>query len=206
MSSATATVTATATATATATVTPSTMPVIQSANIQSANIKKIPNPDMFRSRIRERLAAILQNTIQATNLEKGIYNYSLEKAEKLNIVKKWDNEFFVTIYIDHLRSIYINLQDPDVCGLIKTGKIKSHELAYMTHQEMKPKKWHDLIEEKKIRDKNQYEPNLEASTDNFTCRKCKSKRCTYYQLQTRSADEPMTTFVSCIDCGKRWKC
>jgi transcription elongation factor S-II len=79
-------------------------------------------------------------------------------------------------------------------------------LAFMTHQEMSPEKWHKLIEDKKIRDQNKYEPKLEASTDKFTCRKCSSKKCTYYQLQTRSADEPMTTFVTCLDCGKRWKC
>jgi hypothetical protein len=26
------------------------------------------------------------------------------------------------------------------------------------------------------------------------------------QMQTRSADEPMTTFVSCVACGNKWKC
>jgi transcription elongation factor S-II len=40
----------------------------------------------------------------------------------------------------------------------------------------------------------------------FTCNRCKTKKTTYYQLQTRSADEPMTTFVSCLNCGKNWKC
>jgi DNA-directed RNA polymerase subunit M/transcription elongation factor TFIIS len=40
----------------------------------------------------------------------------------------------------------------------------------------------------------------------FKCGKCKSLRTTYYQLQTRSADEPMTTFVTCMGCGNRWKC
>jgi transcription elongation factor S-II len=40
----------------------------------------------------------------------------------------------------------------------------------------------------------------------FTCNRCKSKKTTYYQLQTRSADEPMTTFVSCLNCDKNWKC
>lgn len=45
----------------------------------------------------------------------------------------------------------------------------------------------------------------QATTDMFQCSKCKSRACTYYQLQTRSADEPMTTFVSCTVCKNRWK-
>ena len=76
----------------------------------------------------------------------------------------------------------------------------------MTHQELKPAKWAKLIEAKKMKDENRYTPKIEASTDNFTCYKCKSKKCTFYQLQTRSADEPMTTFVTCLDCSNRWKC
>ena len=47
--------------------------------------------------------------------------------------------------------------------------------------------------------------NMQASTDMFTCRKCKSKKCSYYELQTRSADEPSTIFVTCLECGKNWK-
>lgn len=45
----------------------------------------------------------------------------------------------------------------------------------------------------------------QASTDQFKCGKCKQRKCTYYQLQTRSADEPMTTFVTCVNCNNRWK-
>ena len=71
---------------------------------------------------------------------------------------------------------------------------------------MLPNKWNELINLKKIRDENKYTPKIEASTDNFTCYRCKSKKCSYYELQTRSADEPMTTFVTCLDCGCRWKC
>jgi transcription elongation factor S-II len=49
--------------------------------------------------------------------------------------------------------------------------------------------------------------NMGAVTDMFTCGKCKGKLCTYYQLQTRSSDEPMTTFVSCLNpnCRKKWR-
>ena len=40
----------------------------------------------------------------------------------------------------------------------------------------------------------------------YTCGRCKSTRTTNFQKQTRSADEPMTVFVKCKDCGKRWRC
>ena len=45
----------------------------------------------------------------------------------------------------------------------------------------------------------------QAETDQFKCGKCYQRKCKYYQLQTRSADEPMTTFVTCVNCGNRWK-
>lgn len=39
----------------------------------------------------------------------------------------------------------------------------------------------------------------------FCCGKCGSWRTDYYQLQTRSADEPMTTFVTCYHCMHKWR-
>ena len=42
-------------------------------------------------------------------------------------------------------------------------------------------------------------------TDQFQCGKCKKRRTVYFQKQTRSADEPMTTFVSCKECGHQWR-
>eukprot|EP00928_Gymnodinium_smaydae_P049572 TRINITY_DN3328_c2_g2_i1.p1 TRINITY_DN3328_c2_g2~~TRINITY_DN3328_c2_g2_i1.p1 ORF type:complete len:393 (-),score=115.08 TRINITY_DN3328_c2_g2_i1:178-1356(-) len=39
----------------------------------------------------------------------------------------------------------------------------------------------------------------------FTCGKCKGTQTTYFQMQTRSSDEPMTTFATCLSCGNRWK-
>ena len=142
----------------------------------------------------------------AINMERGVYNYILKKASRENIVKKWDNAYFVQVYLDHMRSVFCNLKNPRIMNAIRTAAIKAQDLPFMTHQELCPEKWTQLVEEKRIRDKNKYEIKLEASTDNFQCRKCKSRECTYYQMQTRSADEPMTTFVTCITCGSRWKC
>ena len=168
--------------------------------------RKIENPEQFRLNIRGKLNEIIENEKHSTNLEKGIFNYALKEASSRKVVKKWDNQYFVQIYIDRLRSIYLNLKNPEILEQIKSEAIQAHTVAFMTHQEMRPDKWKELIEEKAKRDANKFEQNIEASTDTFTCRKCKGNKCTYYQMQTRSADEPMTTFCSCILCGNRWKC
>lgn len=169
-------------------------------------MRQIENSEEFRKNMSDKLNILIEDVNITTNLEKGIYNYSLEFANQRNIVKKWDNPYFVQIYLDRFKTIYINLKNPVLMQKLKNKEFKAHELAFMTHQNMVPEKWESLIEEKRIRDKNKFQPVLEASSDDFTCRKCKSKKCSYYQLQTRSADEPMTTFVSCLDCGNRWKC
>lgn len=166
----------------------------------------IKDGEKFRENITEHLFKILNNKNIASNLEKGIYNYCIKEATNKNIIKKWDNSYFVTLYTDRLRCIFINLKNDELINRIVNKNILAHEVAFMTHQEMIPNKWNKLLEIKRERDENKYAPKIEASTDNFTCRKCKSKQCSYYQLQTRSADEPMTTFVTCLNCTARWKC
>jgi len=37
------------------------------------------------------------------------------------------------------------------------------------------------------------------------CRKCKSQNLNNWEKQTRSADEPMTQFFECLDCGNKWR-
>jgi len=167
--------------------------------------RKITNPEQFRLNIRGKLNIVLENEKHSSNLEKGIFNYALKEASNRKVVKKWDNPYFVQIYLDRLRSIYLNLKNTEILEQIKSEAIQAHTVAFMTHQEMRPDKWKELIEEKAKRDANKFEQNIEASTDTFTCRKCKQNKCTYYQMQTRSADEPMTVYISCINCGNRWK-
>ena len=170
-------------------------------------MRTVENPDEFRENIRKHLCTLINDDKISSNLEKGVLNYSINVSNNKNIVKKWDNGYFVIIYTERLRTVIFNLKNnKELLTKIKNKEIKAHKLAFMNHQEMDPERWKPLIEDKKIRDKNMYNPQIDANTDNFTCGKCKSKRCSYYQLQTRSADEPMTTFVTCIDCGNRWKC
>ena len=170
------------------------------------SVKKIENPDAFRSNIRKKMSSFFsENMTHAANLEKGIYNWALKEATNRKVVKKWDNQFFIQIYLDHLRSIFVNLRNDKLTQMVISGEIKAHELAFMSHHEMLPEKWDELIKAKSIRDKSKFEQNIEAMTDTFTCRKCKSKKCSYYQQQVRSSDEPMTIFVQCLQCFNRWK-
>lgn len=166
---------------------------------------KIQNSASFRENIRSKFETIIENKTISTNLEIGIYNYTIKEANSKKIVKKWENNCFTQIYIDRLRSIYFNLKNPDLLNQIKSKEVSGQNVAFMTHQEFEPEKWQDLIDRKAKRDSTKFSNNIEASTDMFTCKKCKSNRCTYYELQTRSADEPSTIFVTCLDCGKRWK-
>ena len=168
--------------------------------------RKIINIDEFRINVSGQLGKILNNENMGVNLEKGIYNNCLKTADEKNIIKKWENINFINLYFEKFKTIFINLKNPQILSNVLNKNFRVHELAFMSHHEMSPNKWDELINLKKIRDENKYTPKIEASTDNFTCYKCKSKKCSYYQLQTRSADEPMTTFVTCLDCGCRWKC
>lgn len=167
-------------------------------------LRVIRNPDKFRENVRNKINEKLGSEKDSANLEKGIFNFVLKEAEYRKIIKKWDNQFFVELYLDHLRSILNNFTEKWV-NEIKDGIIKPHQLAFMTHQELNNDKWSVMVEEKSKRDKNKFEMNMESSTDMFTCGKCKGKRCVYSLQQLRSSDEPMTCFITCLDCGKRWK-
>ncbi len=160
----------------------------------------------FRKNIRNKIYEILKNKKITTNIEISIYNFTIIKCKEKNIVRKWSNEEFTRIYIDRFRSIYFNLKNKNSNLRKMINTISPKKLQTITHQEMNPKKWKERIDAKIKRDKNMTTVDMSAATDQFRCYKCKVNKCTYYQLQTRSADEPMTTFINCLNCGNKWKC
>ena len=166
----------------------------------------------LRTRIREKFEEMIEDKKNSKNLEIGIYNYTIKQAKIKNIIRKWCNSKFVDIYLNRFRTLFNNLNPNSMVknnyllDKIKKNEITPQELAFMSHYEMFPDKWKDLIEKKTKRDKMTGLVDLSSATDEFKCYKCKQKNCSYYQLQTRSADEPMTTYVSCLNCGNNWKC
>ncbi|XP_003975497.1 transcription elongation factor A protein 1 [Takifugu rubripes] len=113
-------------------------------------------------------------------------------------------------YKNRVRSRISNLKDvknPNLRRTVLCGSITPERMAKMTAEEMASDELKEIrknLTKEAVRD-HQMATTGGTQTDLFTCGKCKGKNCTYTQVQTRSADEPMTTFVFCSGCGNRWK-
>lgn len=172
----------------------------------------IENSETFRKNIKNKLFEIIKDKDKSKKIERSIFNFAILEAKKKGVIKKWDNKNFCNLYIDRFRSIYFNINNKSYVKnktflkKLKKKKLGTKDVTLLTHRDMQPKLWKKLIDNKIKRDENYLKGNISASTDEFKCFKCFKRNCTYYQLQTRSADEPMTTFVTCLDCGNRWRC
>lgn len=121
-----------------------------------------------------------------------------------------DHDGTTAAYKAKIRSLFVNLKDKNNPGLresVVSGDLHIQRFCKMTSQEM-------ASEERKAADNKIMQENLfktlgaeeaQAETDAFQCSRCKQRKCRYRQAQTRSADEPMTTFVTCTVCNNRWK-
>lgn len=113
-------------------------------------------------------------------------------------------------YKNRVRSRIANLKDPKNPTLrtnFRIGALSAARLATMTAEEMandEVKQLRERFTKEAINDA-QLATAQGTKTDMLKCGKCKKRNCTYNQLQTRSSDEPMTTFVLCNECGNRWK-
>lgn len=108
------------------------------------------------------------------------------------------------------RSLMFNMKDqknPDLRRKVLLGQVKPERLLEMSPEEMASDQ--RQLENQQIKEKALFECERgsapKATTDQFKCGRCGQRKTTYYQLQTRSADEPMTTFVTCVNCNNHWK-
>ncbi|KAJ3039775.1 RNA polymerase II elongation factor [Rhizophlyctis rosea] len=133
-----------------------------------------------------------------------------EKAERHTFAKFGTDGEPGEPYKARIRSMIFNVQNktnPEFRDSILRGEIDPQRFAVMPVEEMASKDRQDEIAAKKkeAADSAVVAKPVQSVTDMFSCGKCHKRQCTYYQMQTRSADEPMTTFVTCTYCGNKWK-
>ena len=142
------------------------------------------------------------------NMEKSIFNWTIRAIRSERGIPSWDNYMFVLKYKNRFLNIKYNLKHADLVDRILSGEVNTKYIADMSSTALNP----NGIAAKAYQERQEYaNKKFVINTEEdfvglFTCGKCKSKKTTYYQMQTRSADEPMTTFVTCTNCDKRWKC
>ena len=149
-----------------------------------------------------------QCTLKALNIERGIINYILEKYKFLQWTKN-----YIHLYVMRAALLYLNLNPESSIGnkkLIKrifdeTDEV-SDEFVFASAESfvLFPER-HAQIQSLYGKPPEVYKIRVSDEDGMFVCGKCKSKKTTYYQLQTRSADEPMTTFVTCTNCNNNWR-
>jgi DNA-directed RNA polymerase subunit M/transcription elongation factor TFIIS len=145
------------------------------------------------------------------DFERGIFNYTLQEAKIRRVYCVWENPEFQTLYKIFAQRVITNTDPTSYVGnarlqtRLEDGEFKPHDIAFMTFNELCPEKWGGMIEMAMKREAKMLEVDKSAATDMFKCTRCGKRQCTYYEMQTRSADEPMTQFIRCLNCGKQWR-
>lgn len=164
--------------------------------------------------LRKSTIKLLSDTLDpnvSEKVEKGIYCHAIEEANKRYVEPKWSSIQFKNIYRNLGRHVIMNVKrtshvdNKNLSQRISEGKCSAKGLSKMENYDMFPDAWKVLKDKQLKQLKQMYEINKEGLTTQFKCRRCGKRECTYFELQTRSADEPMTTFITCVNCNYHWK-
>eukprot|EP01103_Thecamoeba_quadrilineata_P015703 TRINITY_DN5040_c0_g1_i1.p1 TRINITY_DN5040_c0_g1~~TRINITY_DN5040_c0_g1_i1.p1 ORF type:complete len:370 (-),score=101.86 TRINITY_DN5040_c0_g1_i1:143-1252(-) len=165
-----------------------------------------PNAGDIRQQMIDKFGEALGTQLTPESNDPQIVAKEIENA----LYEKWKG--VNKDYHNQRRSLYFNLineKNEELRLSVLEGKISPERLVQMTTQELASRE----MQQKRAETEDYFTKAAQANsntsdlhtTDMFTCGKCKERKCTYSQLQTRSADEPMTTFITCCNCWNRWK-
>lgn len=166
----------------------------------------------IRDACLKKLDTLINNYEISSKIEEGIYQYVVEIiCNENNLPINWNNSYFKRGYMNKCITIYSNLDEnsyiknKNLLKKIKNNEIEPYKLAFMTPSEIFPEHWENIISKQKATNEFLYSDKLLSFTDQYKCGRCKKSRCSYYELQTRSADESTTIFITCLECGHKWK-
>jgi DNA-directed RNA polymerase subunit M/transcription elongation factor TFIIS len=164
-----------------------------------------------RDKVKFKLQELGIDMKDVETIEKGIYNWSIDFAETHKLVKNWRNSKFMNVYNNKAISMYANLcpdsyiQNQRLLIRLQEKEFMPQDVPYTSRDTLFPERWKDAIDKKMKKDEFVYEERPAAMTNQFKCSKCKKRECSFQELQLRSCDEPMTLFITCLNCGNRWR-
>jgi transcription elongation factor S-II len=144
-------------------------------------------------------------------LEKGIFRTAFENAKKHHVPRNWKSVHFHEMYKETARLIIWNIdprspvKNKRLRERIMDGEFTLESIASMSAYDLFPENWKESADKMLMREQKILEGNKGFATTMYKCNRCGKRECTYYEMQTRSADEPMTIFITCLNCGKRWR-
>lgn len=160
-----------------------------------------------RQKIINKFNTILNDTTNAELIETSIFNYTNEQIQQLNLLD--DDPFIIEIYMEKARSLYDNLNPESYFNnkelLNKFNKIDIQNIANINIHTFRKNLWKPIKQKQEILDKNLIGLKPTAETDQFLCKKCRERKTTFYTMQIRSADEPETSFITCLNCNYSWR-
>lgn len=134
----------------------------------------------------------------SNKIESSISKYSKEYAELNNTPYLLEQ-----IYETKSSEIIALISKSDyLISAIKDSSIDPGKIAFMSPEELDPEKYESIIKKRQLKE---YNCTKSVGTDIFKCSKCGKSNSKIEQKQTRSADEPPTTFVNCLECGNKYK-
>ena len=160
----------------------------------------------LRAKVITKFSEIL-NEKDSKKLENSLYNFIIVKARAEHVERSWESRAFRKFYCSKARSLVYNLQHGVLKETIENKIFRVKNIPCMMPWEIWPEKYEAYFQKKLAKEMIQLQnkTDVENMPGMFVCGKCNSDCTVYFSLQTRSADEPMTNYITCRKCGYKWK-
>jgi DNA-directed RNA polymerase subunit M/transcription elongation factor TFIIS len=189
---------------------------IQSIDYTLGSARPIPTDgskeSLFRKKIIQRMSNyVLPSTMKSSDIESIIFDIACRDASQKNVIIHFENPLFQILYESSARRIIANMssdsyvKNTHLYKKLENADLTLDMLRMMNVMEYAPHLYSELRERQLLREQNQLEGSKAMATDLFKCGRCHKRETTFYELQTRSADEPMTKFITCLNCANHWR-
>jgi transcription elongation factor S-II len=154
--------------------------------------------------------SLLDDEDISSKIENSIYHYSIIQAKEKGIEANIENKYFKRIYVNKIITLFNNLdkssyiKNTSFIDRLLNKEFNIEDIAFLSPQDINKEHWKKYLDRQVANDEFFYSRTVGTHTSEYKCGRCKQRDCTYYQLQVRCSDEPMTTFVECLNCHNKW--